>query len=232
MISVSPRARRDASCPDCRPVTQGAHHRATPVCTAPTRPRLLLLSHAPVASRPSRPRHRLTRLISRPAPKPHLSPTSSVRADTLISPAPARRPPPLPAPVPLPAPARRPCPLPAPASRSRSRFPLPLPLPAPASRSRARFPLALPHLSAPRRLARLARPDALALPANSRDCWYAPCPDAAQVLRRGMPHSCRPKNASATNPSSLICGVVAPGSVIGGRNTPDQGYFDPQSRAP
>jgi hypothetical protein len=82
VISVSPRARSGASCPDCGPVTQGAHHQATPVCTAPTRPRLLLLSHAPVASRPSRPRHRLTRLISRPAPKPHLSPTSSVRADT------------------------------------------------------------------------------------------------------------------------------------------------------
>jgi hypothetical protein len=183
VISVSPRALSGASCPDCRPVTHGAHHRATPVCTAPTRPRLLLLSHAPVASRPSRPRHRLTRLISRPAPKPHLSPTSSVRADPPNSP----------------GPARRPCPLPA---------------------SRFRFPLALPHLSAPRRLARLARPDALALPANSRDCRYAPCPDAAQVLRRGMPHSCRPKNASATNPSSLICGVVAPGSVIGGSKYP------------
>jgi hypothetical protein len=74
VISVSPRARRGASCPDCLPVTQGAHHPATPVCTAPTRPRRLLLSHAPVASRPSRPRHRLTRLISRPAAKPHLSP--------------------------------------------------------------------------------------------------------------------------------------------------------------
>jgi hypothetical protein len=37
----------------------------------------MLPPHASVASRPSRPRHRLTRLISRPAPKPHLSPTSS-----------------------------------------------------------------------------------------------------------------------------------------------------------
>jgi hypothetical protein len=95
-------------------------------------------------------------------------------------------------------------------ARARFRLPRPLaararspPVPASASRSRSRFPLALPHLSAPRRLARLARPDALALPANSRDCRYAPCPDAAQVLRRRMPHSCRPKNASATNPSSL-----------------------------
>jgi hypothetical protein len=32
---------------DSRPVTRGTHHRATPVCTVPARPRLLLLSHAP-----------------------------------------------------------------------------------------------------------------------------------------------------------------------------------------
>src|SRR6185503_8146119 len=32
-----------------RPVTRGTHHRATPVCTVPARPRLLLLSHAPDA---------------------------------------------------------------------------------------------------------------------------------------------------------------------------------------
>src|SRR6185437_6520910 len=66
---------------DSRPVTQGTHHRATPVCTVPPGPGYcscrMLPSHAFVASRPSRPRHRLTRLISRPAPKPHLSPTSS-----------------------------------------------------------------------------------------------------------------------------------------------------------
>jgi len=99
VISVSPRARRGASYPDRRPVTQDAHHRATPVCAGPPGPGYcscrMLLSHAPVASRPSRPRHRLTRLISRPAPKSHLSPTSSRTRQHPTSPAPARRPAPL-----------------------------------------------------------------------------------------------------------------------------------------
>ena len=93
MISVSPRARRGTSCPDRRPVTQSAHHRATPVCHRSARPRLLLLSHAPVASRPSRPRHRLTRLISRPASKSHFLPQHPVHAGTPSGPVPEAGPP-------------------------------------------------------------------------------------------------------------------------------------------
>jgi hypothetical protein len=101
-----PCARRGASCLDRRPVTRGAHHRATPVCTAPARPWLLLLSHAPVASRPSRPRHRLTRLNIMPSPQtppfshivpyapaphrgPRLRPTHLARPRA-VTPAPAR----------------------------------------------------------------------------------------------------------------------------------------------
>jgi hypothetical protein len=37
--------RRGAGRRDSRPVTRGTHHRATPVCAVPARPRLLLLSH-------------------------------------------------------------------------------------------------------------------------------------------------------------------------------------------
>ena len=57
----------------------------------------MLPPHASVASRPSRPRHRLTRLISRPAPKPHLSPTSSRTRHPQL----ARAAPRIPAPVPV-----------------------------------------------------------------------------------------------------------------------------------
>jgi hypothetical protein len=70
---------------DTRPVTRSTHHRPprlyhsrqapaiTPVACSRRMPCRMLLSHHGHRG----PRHRLTRLISRPAPKPHLSPTSS-----------------------------------------------------------------------------------------------------------------------------------------------------------
>jgi len=42
-LAAAPAAAQAAG--DSRPVTRGTHHRATPVCTVPARPRLLLPSH-------------------------------------------------------------------------------------------------------------------------------------------------------------------------------------------
>ena len=46
-------------------MTRGTHHRATPVCTVPARPRLLLLSHAPAACL-----CRITAIAAAPPPHP------------------------------------------------------------------------------------------------------------------------------------------------------------------
>jgi hypothetical protein len=81
VISVSRCAQRGASHPGNRPMTQGTPHRAPHLLRFRQAPAV-----APVASRPSWPHHRLTRLISRSAPKPHLSRTSSPTRRPLPSP--------------------------------------------------------------------------------------------------------------------------------------------------
>jgi hypothetical protein len=80
VISVSPRARRGGSCPGRRPVTQGAHHQATPVCTAPPGPgycscRRLLSHHGHRGRATASPA-----LYHAPASKSHFLPQHPVRA--------------------------------------------------------------------------------------------------------------------------------------------------------
>ena len=91
--AVIPAARRGAGRP-AQPTRDSRH-------SPPGHPRLYRSRQAPaiapVTSRPSRPRHRLTRLLSRPAHKPHLSPTLSRTRHPQL----ARAAPRIPAPDPL-----------------------------------------------------------------------------------------------------------------------------------
>jgi hypothetical protein len=73
-----------------RPVTRGTHHRATPVCTVPARPRLLLLSHASAACL-----CRITAIAAAPPPHPPYitpSPQTSPFSHIIPYPPPPTRP--------------------------------------------------------------------------------------------------------------------------------------------
>jgi hypothetical protein len=115
---------------DTRPVTRSTHHRPprlyhsrqapaiTPVACSRRMPCRMLLSHHGHRG----PRHRLTRLISRPAPKPHLSSTSSrTRTPQFARIRPPRSRPALTPSSPAPAPAPRPRSPPARAPPARPR---------------------------------------------------------------------------------------------------------------
>jgi hypothetical protein len=156
----------------------------------------MLPSHASVASRPSQPRHRLTRLISRPAPKPHLSPTSSctrhpqlARARSQLSARPRS---------PLPVGPDHP-PVPAPA---RPRSPRSLPVPAPRPSPLPGLPAARPQLPA-----RPPLPGIPARPRPRRTRWNAVKPRIQwRVLTPWIRHQPR-SDAAFTEGSGTPCGT-------------------------
>ena len=133
MISVSRCAQRGASHPGNQPMPQGAHRRATPIFNRSRQAPAV----APITSQPSWPRHRLTRLISRSAPKPHLSPTSSPTRRPLPSLSASARS--LTPPISRPYPASRPGPTPV-TPEPCTRRPAPAPSPRPSAARRPASP--------------------------------------------------------------------------------------------